>query len=80
MGDTSRQIPDDVGVREFLQEADLSYDAVLVHVILVDLHHHHLPTGAVHHLKDIGGSRSSNSSGGCISGDGETSRDTVETV
>lgn len=46
--------PDDVGVGEFLQQADLSYDAVLVHVIFVDLHHHHLPTGAVHHLKDIG--------------------------
>lgn len=51
--DASGLLPDDVGVGEFLQQADLSYDAVLVHVVLVDLHHHHLPAGGVHHLKDI---------------------------
>ena len=38
----SGDLPDDVGVRELLQEADLSDDAVLVDVVLVDLHHHHL--------------------------------------
>lgn len=47
----SELLPDDVGVGEFLQQADLSYDAVLVHVVFVDLHHRYLPTGAVHHLK-----------------------------
>lgn len=46
-------LPNDVGVGEFLQKADLSYDAVLVHIVFVDLHHHHLSTGVVHHLKDI---------------------------
>ena len=44
--------PDDVGMREFLQQADLSDDAVLVHVVLVDLHHRHLPGCAVHYLSD----------------------------
>lgn len=47
-------IPDDVGVGELLQQTDLSYNAVLVHVVFVDLHHHYLLTSAVNHLKDIG--------------------------
>lgn len=47
-------VPDDVGVREFLQQTYLSHDAVLVHIIFIDLDHHHLPTGAVHHLKCVG--------------------------
>lgn len=47
-------LPDDVRVGELLQQADLSYNAVLVHVVFVDLHHHHFPTGAVNHLQDIG--------------------------
>lgn len=47
-------VPDDVGVGEFLQQADLTHDAVLVHVVFVNLHHRHLATGVVHHLKDIG--------------------------
>ena len=60
-------LPDDVGVGEFLQQADLSYDAVLVHVIFVDLHHHHLPTGAVHHLKDMVSIRDKDSdTGACV--------------
>lgn len=51
--DISGLLPNDVGVGELLQKANLSYDAVLVHVVFVDLHHHHLPIGDVHHLKDI---------------------------
>ena len=43
-------VPDYVGMGEFLQQTDLSYDAVLVHVILIDLHHHDLTSGAVNHL------------------------------
>lgn len=39
---------------QFLQQADLSNDAVLVHIIFVDLYHHNLPSGAVHYLKDSG--------------------------
>lgn len=49
----SWMLPDNVGVRELLQQADFSYNAVLVYVIFVDFHHHHFPTGAVNHLKDI---------------------------
>ena len=45
--------PDDVGVGELLQQADLTDDAVLVHVVLVDLYHHYLPCGTVHHLGNM---------------------------
>lgn len=45
-------LPNNVGVGEFLQKTDLSYDAVLVNIIFVDLHHHHLATGVVHNLQD----------------------------
>ncbi len=49
----SELLPDDVGVGELLQQADLSNNAVLVYVVFVDFHYHHLSTGAVNHLKDI---------------------------
>ena len=47
-------LPDDVRVGESLQQADLSHDAVLIHVVLVDLHHHHLTGGVVHDLRERG--------------------------
>lgn len=53
-GEVSGLLPDNVGVGELLQQADLSYYAVLVHIVFVDLHHHHLPTTVVNHLKGSG--------------------------
>lgn len=41
-------------MRQLLQEADLSDDGVLVHVLLVDLHDHHFARGVVHHLRNKG--------------------------
>lgn len=48
-------LPDNVGMGEFLKQADLSHNAVLVHVVLIDLDHHHFTGGVVHDLQYRGG-------------------------
>lgn len=38
----SRDLPDDVGVGELLQQADLAHNPLLVSIVLVNLDHHGL--------------------------------------
>lgn len=42
--------PDNVRVGQLLQQADLTYNHLLVHVVLVDLHHHHFTISSLGHL------------------------------
>lgn len=44
-------LPDDVGVGELLQQADLTHYHLLIHIILVDLYHHHFTSSSVGHLE-----------------------------
>lgn len=43
--------PDDVGVGQLLQQADLTHYHLLVHIVLVDLHHHHFTSSSLGHLE-----------------------------